>query len=184
MDATHNHDAAKGDRGHSMKRKSLLRSETVAVIREQFEQGASPRSILDMVRLRYEAGNERCPLYVTDIYNMRYDWTVERFGGLNSLGEMCRRIEDGRDILIRKQCDAENRLSHLLVVHRESLRFFGQANDILLLDSTYKTNKYGMPLLNMVFPNYLHKTMNIGFAFLRGEKEADYTGKNSPHSLR
>ena len=47
--------------------------------------------------------------------------------------------------------------------------------DILLLDCTYKTNRFKMPLLVMVRTSYLNTTFYLGFAFLAEEKEEDYT---------
>lgn len=47
--------------------------------------------------------------------------------------------------------------------------------DVLLLDCTYKTNKYHMPLLDMVGVDSCQRSFCIAFAFLSGETEADYS---------
>ncbi|KAK0368430.1 mutator-like element, partial [Colletotrichum limetticola] len=45
----------------------------------------------------------------------------------------------------------------------------------MLLDCTYKTNKYGMPLLDIVGVDACQRSFCIAFAFLSGETEDDYT---------
>ncbi|MCI29376.1 protein FAR1-RELATED SEQUENCE 5-like, partial [Trifolium medium] len=43
------------------------------------------------------------------------------------------------------------------------------------MDSTYKTNRYGMPLFEMVGVASTGKTFNVAFAFLSNEKEENFT---------
>ena len=45
---------------------------------------------------------------------------------------------------------------------------------VFMMDCTYKTNRLGMPLLNIVGITSTFKTFNAGFAFLSAEKEEDY----------
>jgi hypothetical protein len=46
--------------------------------------------------------------------------------------------------------------------------------DLLFLDCTYKTNKYGMPLLDIIGVDACQRSFCIAFAFLSGEAEEDY----------
>jgi hypothetical protein len=45
---------------------------------------------------------------------------------------------------------------------------------VFLLDFMYKTNKFGMPLLNVVDIMSTYATLNTGFAFLHAENEEAY----------
>jgi hypothetical protein len=45
---------------------------------------------------------------------------------------------------------------------------------VFLLDCTYKTNKFGMPLLNVGGITSTYTTFNVGFAFLHAENEETY----------
>ncbi len=45
---------------------------------------------------------------------------------------------------------------------------------VFFLDCTYKTNKFGMPLLNVVDITSTYATFNAGFAFLHAENEEAY----------
>lgn len=63
----------------------------------------------------------------------------------------------------------------MLFAHPDSLGYLKAYPEVLLLDCTYKTNKYGMPLLDMIGIDACQRSFCIAFAFLSGETEADYT---------
>ena len=50
----------------------------------------------------------------------------------------------------RMQVDSEGRVTAVLFAHPESLTYLQAYPDLLLLDCTYKTNRYGMPLLDII----------------------------------
>jgi hypothetical protein len=45
---------------------------------------------------------------------------------------------------------------------------------VVLLDCTYKTNKFSMPLLNVVGITLTYATFNANFAFLHAENKEAY----------
>ena len=49
-----------------------------------------------------------------------------------------------------------------------------QHPDIILIDYTYKTNRFRMPLLNFCAVTGNRKTIQVALYFLSGEKEVDY----------
>jgi hypothetical protein len=53
-------------------------------------------------------------------------------------------------------------------------RYLKAYPDLLFLDCTYKTNKYGMPLLNMININACQQSFCIAFAFLNSEAKQDF----------
>jgi len=60
-------------------------------------------------------------------------------------------------------------------MHKDSVALAKVYNTVFLLDCTYKTNKFNMPLLNIVGIACTYATFNAGFAFLREETEEHYT---------
>ncbi|KJZ68365.1 hypothetical protein HIM_12244 [Hirsutella minnesotensis 3608] len=71
--------------------------------------------------------------------------------------------------------DSDNRLTAIFFAHPESVAYLQCNPDVLLLDCTYKTNKYEMPLLDMVGVDSCQRSFCIAFAFLSGESEEDYS---------
>lgn len=72
------------------------------------------------------------------------------------------------------QFDADGRVTAVLFAHPDSLKYLQAYPDVLLLDCTYKTNKYGMPLLDMIGVDACQRSFCIAFAFLSGETDDDY----------
>ena len=67
-----------------------------------------------------------------------------------------------------------------MAAHPDSLAYLQAYPEILLLDCTYKTNKYGMPLLDMIGIDAAQRSFCIAFAFLSGETEEDYSWALEP----
>lgn len=57
----------------------------------------------------------------------------------------------------------------------QSLRDYESFGDVLIVDSTYKTNLYGKPLVVFVGANNHRATVVFGFALTVDEKEETYT---------
>ena len=72
------------------------------------------------------------------------------------------------------QLDPDGRVTAVLFAHPDSLAYLQAYPDLLFLDCTYKTNKYGMPLLDMIGVDACQRSLCIAFAFLSGETEEDY----------
>ena len=75
----------------------------------------------------------------------------------------------------RVQLDLYNRLTAIFFTHPDSITYLQVNPDVLLLDCTYKTNKYIMPLLDIVGVDACQRLFCITFAFLSGESEEDYS---------
>src|ERR1044072_7406877 len=59
--------------------------------------------------------------------------------------------------------------------HLISTQLFNQFPTFILIDSTYKTNRYMIPLLEMVGVTYTHMTFTIAFAYMTNETEPEVT---------
>ena len=70
--------------------------------------------------------------------------------------------------------DNTHRLSHLFFSHTESLRLLALNHEVLILDCTYKTNRFNMPLLNIIGITSLGHNFWVAFYFLYSEKEGDF----------
>jgi hypothetical protein len=67
-----------------------------------------------------------------------------------------------------------NRLERLFFAHPDSIQIYKDHPEVVLLDCTYKTNRFRMPLLNICAVTGNRKTVQVALCFLSGEKEADY----------
>jgi hypothetical protein len=66
--------------------------------------------------------------------------------------------------------DAENHDTILFVVRKQLVDVYKQHPNTLLLDCTYKTNQYNIPLLNVCGVTSENKNIALGCAFLENEQ--------------
>ncbi|XP_052627760.1 uncharacterized protein LOC128125935 [Lactuca sativa] len=62
----------------------------------------------------------------------------------------------------------------LFFAHPRSLEIWRAFPHVLLMDATYKTNKYGMPLLEIVGVTPTNMTFSIAFVYMHEEKQSNY----------
>ena len=67
-----------------------------------------------------------------------------------------------------------NRLERLFLTYPDAVAIFKEHPDIILMDCTYKTNRFCMPLLNICVVAGGKKTIQVALCFLSGEKEDSY----------
>lgn len=66
------------------------------------------------------------------------------------------------------------KLEQLFFAHPNAIELRELHPDIILMDCTYKTNRFRMPLLNICAVTGNKKTIQIVLCFLSGEKDVSY----------
>lgn len=168
---THNHSLSSDSRAHPMHRCRALDPEAHKIVIEAFKAAVPPRVVYTILLERFG----QCPLTDKDLYNMSNRLMRKELGGYSPIQALLNEIlSDNSAIISRILKDEKNRITHLFLIYKKSIEVLRENYDILLLDCTYKTNRYRMPLLNILFVTKLHTTMNLGFIFMNREKEDDY----------
>ncbi|TYH25008.1 hypothetical protein ES288_A03G135500v1 [Gossypium darwinii] len=67
-----------------------------------------------------------------------------------------------------------NELENLFFIHPRSLSIWRAFPHVLIVDATYKTNKYDLAFVQIVGVTSTNKTFSIAFAFIINEKEENY----------
>ena len=67
-----------------------------------------------------------------------------------------------------------NELEELFFIHLTSLTMWQSFPYVVLMDATYKTNKYNMPFLQIVDVTSTNKKFSIAFTFMHREKTCNY----------
>ncbi|GAU41861.1 hypothetical protein TSUD_366080 [Trifolium subterraneum] len=92
------------------------------------------------------------------------------------VNEMTKNLVPPRNIISTlKERDSENTMSSKQC-YNARYRYFLCTSfpTVLVMDSTYKTNKYNMPLFEIVGFTSTERTYNVGFAWLTNEKEDNF----------
>jgi histone-lysine N-methyltransferase SETD2 len=72
------------------------------------------------------------------------------------------------------RCDSDSHIAMLFITDTRSVEYLNKHPDVLLLDYTYKTNKFDMPLLNILDINHHGNSFNIALCFLDQEVTENY----------
>ena len=112
-----------------------------------------------------------------DVYNLTAASRREARRGMPAPEAFLKQLEEETNkgqIYFDKTLDDKGHISRLVIADRRSIRYLNINPDVLMLDCTYKTNKFGMPLLDIVGVDGMNKTFTIGLCFLDQETEEDY----------
>lgn len=74
-----------------------------------------------------------------------------------------------------KVCKDKVTIQDIFWSHPDSIKMFNTFLTMLIIDSTYKTNKYRLPLLKIVGVTSMEKTFFVDFSFLDSKKEDSVT---------
>jgi MULE transposase domain len=72
------------------------------------------------------------------------------------------------------QNDGSGALTYLFVSYHKHNKLLGQNPEVLVINSTYKTNRYDMPLVNIVGTTSLNKSFYAASVFMAGETLKDF----------
>jgi len=109
-----------------------------------------------------------------DIHNVRSQIRHRQRGAISPVEYLVHKFKQDPE---RFYCDVqyENQsLRSLLIAYKEAVEIFKKHNDVIMLDCTYKTNCYDMPLLNVMGITGNNTTIHLVNVFLSGETQADF----------
>ena len=174
----------------------LLQPSVRQRIHEMSSSGVKPKEILMALR----EDNPSTSLMMRDIYNerasMRIDVSdgrmrveslldilpIEHEGPMLQIDSLDGRkhVESLLDNLCAenvphaKKLDKDQRLSHLFWAPTRSLELLRTNHFVFLIDATYRTNRYNMPLVHIVGMSACGDNFSAAFCFMSGEDEEDY----------
>ncbi|KAK9749122.1 hypothetical protein RND81_02G103800 [Saponaria officinalis] len=164
---SHNHDASKDMSSHPSCRRltktEILEVETLST------SGVQPRNILSSLRLK----NPNIQAVARIVYNAKIKIRNEKLDGKSMIQALFE--EFGRaKFLYNYKCDENGHLTHLFLAHPKSVMLSKIYRKVYVLDCTYKTNMYKMPLLDVIGISSTNKSFYSCFVFLKKEKYEDY----------
>ncbi|OGE47089.1 hypothetical protein PENARI_c066G04429 [Penicillium arizonense] len=164
----HNHEPSPPST-HVAQRKQEL-STKVPVIKQQLQQGLSTRHILTSIRKEDE---ESC-LTARDVYNLRRKLHIEFLAGRTPLQALLIELPRDGEWIFKHEVDNENHVTALFCMHKSSIAMLRTNSWVISMDCTYKTNRYGLPLLDIIGFVATGSSFYVGFAFMKDEKQDSY----------
>ncbi|XP_068475173.1 uncharacterized protein [Phaseolus vulgaris] len=129
-----------------------------------------PSSILRTLK----ENNEDNMTTIKQVYNARYSYKRSVRGPRTELQQLMMLL-DRDNYLHWSTChESSNIVSDIFWTHPNAVKLLNAFNIVFLMDTTYKTNKYRLPLLEIIGVTCTGLSFSAGFAFLSSEKEKNF----------
>lgn len=164
----HNHVPSLGPVEQRAHRKISLSEWGNALITRLTNSGVEPKEILSILRKAGVLVNQ------CDIYNKVAEVRRNAREGLMPVNVLFNQLNE-HGYWNKIEHDSDRHVTRLFFAHPESIDYLRAYPEVIILDCTYKTNQYNMPLLNIVGVDALCTPFCVAFALLSDESETDYT---------
>ncbi|XP_058223214.1 protein FAR-RED IMPAIRED RESPONSE 1-like [Rhododendron vialii] len=164
----HNHETAEYFDGHEYP--SRLTPEEKEIVRDMADNTA-PREILNVLK-------KKNPLNTTcaqSIYNLKYTDNIVELDGLSPTQFVLNQLIQKRYLHEYRTNPYTNEITDIVWVHPQSLDLFVNFPSVLVINATYKTNEYRLPLLEVVGITSTMCTYSLMFAHLTNERIKNLT---------
>ncbi|XP_057459246.1 uncharacterized protein LOC130749908 [Actinidia eriantha] len=130
-----------------------------------------PREILNVLKERDSVNTTG----IRSIYNAIYKHKEVKRGGLNPIQHLLEQLISKRYLYAFMTNPETNEITNILWVHPKSMELFVNFSIVLIIDATYKTNEYRIPLLEAVGITSTMQTYSLMFAYLANERSDQLT---------
>ncbi|KAH6789587.1 hypothetical protein C2S51_004593 [Perilla frutescens var. frutescens] len=114
-------------------------------------------------------------LTIKTIYNIRHKHRYLEHAGRSQMQYLLGKLEEHGYYQYTRRCQQTDTIKDLFYAHPMSMQLLRAFPNVLLMDCTYKTNRYRLPLFEIVGITLTNMTFSIACAYLESEKEDNYT---------
>ncbi|KAL6878940.1 hypothetical protein J3F83DRAFT_711706 [Trichoderma novae-zelandiae] len=155
---------------------SRYRTSTVEKLKgdiiSMYNAGIRPRLVLNKIRSGGHLDVQALTRH--DIYNVIQKHREAELGGRSEMQWLFDKLQDDENYYCRHRRDEENRLTALFICPKDSINLLRQYSSVLLMDCTYKTNRFNLPLFNICGITSTKKTFQVAAVFMTGEDQAQF----------
>ena len=164
----HNHPAALNLIGHSYA--GRLNEREKGVLKEMTKNCVRPTHILRTLKSMDQSNLST----LRQIYNMRHKLRLLDMAGRSQMQHFLHNLCERNYIEWHRSSGETNELLDIFWTHPFNLALLRTFPTVLIMDATYKTNKYKLPLFEIVGETSTGKTFMVAFAYLNSEKNDNY----------
>jgi len=164
----HNHDLAETLVGHPYA--GRLKPDEHALVVDMTKSLMKPSNIL----LTLKENNKDNVTTIKQLYNARYTYKRSVRGSRTELQQLMMLLERDQYIHWSRCYQDSEVVSDVFWTHPDSVKLLNAFSIVLLMDSTYKTNKYRLPLLEIVGVTSTGLTFSAAFVLLSTERENNF----------
>lgn len=168
VNGMHNHHAAKYHEGHSYL--GRLTKEENNLLVNMSKNLVSPKEILYTLKQNDPLNSST----MKTIYNARQFHRVIEKAGRSEMQILLNNLQENNYVEWHRSYGTENIVSDLFWTHPDSVSLLRSFPYVLIMDATYKTNKFRYPLLEIVGVTSTELTFHAAFVYIHAEKEENY----------
>ncbi|XP_060969793.1 protein FAR1-RELATED SEQUENCE 6-like [Cannabis sativa] len=165
----HNHSIAKHLEGHSFAGRLTL--EETKILVDMSKCNIMPREILAVIKEKNKCNVST----IRTIYNARQKHRIREKAGRSQMQQLMRKLSEHNYIEWHRYEKDTNTVRDIFWAHPFGVDLLHIFPHVLVMDCTYKTNRYRLPLLEIVGVTSTEYTFSIAFVFLNSEQEDNYT---------
>jgi hypothetical protein len=167
LDKHHNHSRSINPSAHNVyRRRTTAQKEVIELMTHA---GARPNQILAAI----QGEDEDTLVSATDIRGERKPIREKQLDGRSPIEALLDNLSTADWVFAVKK-DSNNRIQNLFFAHQKQVELLLANPDVLLMDCTYRTKKYKLPLLYVLSCTNLQTFFLAGFCFLSNKTYADY----------
>ena len=163
----HNHPLEENLVGHSIARRMTTGQESLII--NAIATGAPPRAALALAR-------EQDPTFLAssqDVKNLKKKKRKDFLAGRSLIDAFFESLQNSGHTF-QVELGSNGEVVNLFLANPISIELARKYNKIILMDCTYKTNKYRMPVLNIIGITPNSTSFFVGFCFMKQEETGDF----------
>ncbi|KUF79174.1 hypothetical protein AM588_10000109 [Phytophthora nicotianae] len=174
--ALHTHPASEdpsihpGHRRRDMQRLVSSDLSTQTLISSQTAVGIAPAAVVATIR----HAHPETSILAKDVANHKRVDRREALASNTPTELLLKQLSTNKFFFKYKVNPETSRLQYLFWSHPGIKQFYKWNSDVLIMDCTYKTNAYDLPLLNIIAMTNMNTVLPIAQCWLSGEKEDDF----------
>ncbi|RZC52276.1 hypothetical protein C5167_020707 [Papaver somniferum] len=165
---SHNHELPEKLVGHSYV--ARLKKKEKQILVDLTKSGARPRQVLSTLKQRSKKN-----MSMREIYNARATLKLMEIEGKSAMQQILGLLSKHHYVECHRRDKETDALKDIFWAHPESLQLALGSHSVLMVDCTYKTNRFGSLLLRVVGVTSTGKLFTVAFIFLEAETEDHYT---------
>lgn len=166
----HNHETKEADLIHHPAARNICLTEAQkAKIHILIELDYSPKDIIPLIYMDWP----KLLITAKDISNLRQAYILKKLDGKSPMEFLLSELANQK-WHVKFQTDPNGYITFLLFAHPKSIEYANKFNRVFIMDCTYKTNIYNMPLFHFIGCTSSNSTFSIAFGLMLNEQTEAY----------
>jgi hypothetical protein len=167
-DSKHNHPPSDDLRQHPLYRK--LNDDEKQRVNQLNQAGVPPRMIVSALCTE----NPQTLIGMREVNNHKTKAQKERFNGLTPVELLIQELQIDNSWASHYTTDPEGHLNYLFFAYNPAIELAQRSPEILLMDATYRTNRYNLPLLHFMGVTCINTSFSSAWCFMAQETDELY----------